>query len=437
MFHIVKIVAKAVLNVVHTWPLLSLYAVALILLPLSVGYGSIIDDNTGSYIDAWSALSQGHLHVCRTPVYPIYLGMMIQLFGDQNFKIAAVIGQFIVFFLSVKPFYCICNRLINSRKVAWLTALFYAAYSGTVNQSFYVLTEPFAMTGMVFFLYCLLRLYDSFSYKYGIFTALLLVYLLMLRPIFIYLLPILFVFWGVLILRKQRRPQVKAGLLATSASTVVLLIYMTIYMNAYGIFSMSNINTINRFETARQYGLLNPDVIENLSLRSYIKKSYELHGQRYEGALPAWHSKGVGEEIKYVFAHYDLKTIKDALDASDRSHPLRTITAFGGRAITAIYIPMFEEQIIWENINIGMNIIYFLFLLYTIIVTKWIYLRKSFPCLSLVLYSIAFANLFVAIASAQSEWPRLIVPSLPIFVLLFGQLCTMYVRKPFKKIIYA
>lgn len=412
----------------------TIYIIAIIVSLLSILFIGVNETNdTKSYIDAWVNISNGKLDIFRTPLYPIYLGIMKAIGGTNYFGILSVIGQYVIFMISIGVFYHICLRFINSSNITFYIILFYSIYPGVLHWCNNLQTETLAVSGMVFLLYCIMRLYNNFNILWTVITTLQLVLLLMLRPAFVYLLPVLAFSWIYLFFKREKKHQAIGGFISTIVATVVLLLYMTAFRQSYGVFATSNVSTINRLYIARQYGLLNPSVIKDSSLRSDIEKNIIIHGECCE-------EEYIWKEVDYYIENYDTKILQDALNSSALSHPITNISKVIGRVYQASYLSTLSSYgdgyigTITDIIGLRTNIVYIFLLLYGIFVIKWCIKNHQIPWFSFVYYMLGISNLIVVLIGAQAEWMRLLLPSIPIYLLLFAQLCTFINLKSMKQV---
>ena len=420
-----------------------LYLFAFVFVLFAFIYYPIADNypDTQSYIRAWDNISNGHLDELRTPVYPIYLGVMKTLFGDK-FETYAVLGQYVIFLLSIAAFYSICRRIFDSQKVIFWTTLFYTVNPCIISWCGCLLTESLAVSGIIFLLYCLFRLYDMYSFLRLFNTMLLLIVLLMLRPAFIYLIPLLLVFWTILIFKSEKRRQSIAGLTSIFVTLIVLFTYMYNFNQIFGYFSTSSVGINNSMFIARQYGMYNPAVIEDSDFRKDVVMSYDLHGERYkEFLINPYSDEELCKEIGNIAGKYSHKTINDAIVSSYMSNPIKVITTAMRIALKAYNMPLFFTYANWgilssllSYIQLYMGFIYLFVTIYTLILFVLIWKYRCFPYLSALMFFIATGNLAVVFAGAQAEWNRLIIPSYPIFILLIGQLCTIFSVKSIKQL---
>lgn len=414
--------------------IVSIYAIA------SFGVTDSFPD-TISYISAWDNIVHGQIDKLRTPIYPVYLGLAKVIFGLESFEYYAVIGQYLFFLLSIAPFHSICHRLISNSRIVFWTTVFYAVNPFIFSWSACILTESLAISGIIFLMYFIIRLYDSFSYLRLFAATLLLVALLMLRPAFIYLIPVVLVSWGYLLMKPEKRRQAIAVISSTVFACLVLISYMSAYRQQYGLYATSQVSTVNRWLIARQYGLINPDVIADSAFRADIRESYRLHGERYEGAISDPYCEGMQAEEKFFFNKYDVRTINEVLDASFFSHPFKDMSKAIGRAYKASSKPLFflYAKLGWmeslsDCLQFRMQHLYFFLTLYFVFLLVIVIRQRYVPWITISMFLFTISNLILVIVGAPEEWNRLVLPSFPISIILFAQLCALFSVKPLKEI---
>ena len=397
--------------------------------------------DTISYISAWDNIVHGQLDKLRTPLYPIYLGLAKEFFGLESFEYYAIIGQYLIFLLSIAPFHSICHRLISNSRIAFWTTAFYALNPFIFSWSACILTESLAISGTIFLMYFIIRLYDSFSYLRLFAATILLVALLLLRPAFIYFIPVIIVSWGYLLKKPEQSRQAIAVISSTVFACLVLISYMSAYRQQYGLFATSQVSTVNRWFIARQYGLINPDVIADSAFRADIRESYRLHGERYEGAISDPFCEGMYAEEKFFFNKYDVRTINEVLDASFISHPFENLSKAIGRAYKASSKPLFfiYAEFGWMKLlsfllPFRMLHLYLFLSVYSVILIVIVIRQRYVPWISISMLLFTISNLILVIVGAHEEWNRLVLPSFPIFIILFAQLCALFSVKPIKEI---
>lgn len=386
-------------------------------------YGVIFTPDSDSYFQAWkTSYIIGEISPSRTPIYPIILGVIGELFGKWIGVWIVVLLQFCLFLYSITCFWKICSFLFKNNKIIFFSTLFYAIYPGFTNWNLYILTESLALSLSVIQLYFLMMVIKSGSKRHLLGSACCLLLMVFLRPSFIYLLPISFVaFLLLFFVSKSLRKVSVLGIVLTVIITGCMLQYMSAYEEKYGLFSTSDVNVTNQYYLARQYGVLDPNVIEDVRLRDYIKKDLSLNGVKSDSREFLWYN------THKVFENFDVTTVNEAVKASVSNHPGIWLQGLAERCYFAVRHPLFKTPInswgfILNLIGPSINTLVFMLLLYTIFILYFFTKKKRLPWYSFVLYMIICSNLIVIIIGAQDEYSRLLLPSLPIAVIFFGQL---------------
>lgn len=221
----------------------------------------VIAVDSVSYIAAsqtvFDRLFQGIPDRDRTPFYPMVLALARFLFGAERQFAAVVLFQRAISLLSVYFFYRTARLLLKSLRLAFLASLYYACFPAVLSYNAAVLTESLAVSGTVLLLYCLISPLDSpGGYGRTSVAGLSVFFLIMLRPAFFYLLPILLLFFGLrLVLKRKTRLRDALGLTATCLSMLLVLGYCQIFKRHYDIFHVSVIPYLNQFHIVIQSGL--------------------------------------------------------------------------------------------------------------------------------------------------------------------------------------
>ncbi len=396
---------------------------------LIVGWGVLNTPDSVTYISAWDNYSNGKLDMLRTPIYPVYLGILKMIFGDNFFCYVAIIIQHVVFLISIRYFYRLAQSIIHSEQVSFWLTLFYSLMPPITTWNNYILTESFAISGTIFLVYLTIQFLEKLSVSILTIYAMILTVLVLLRPALIYMLPVFVVFWVYCLFIKRTKVGF-CGISGVLIATICLLSYMKAFEKEYGIFASSSVNTVNQTHISRQYGLLNPEVVKDPELRADIIKSYEEYGREMEDYELA------GREAGRLFKNYDLKTKNEVIYASYMSNPTNWLKKCFGRLYRSVKKSLFLTlaggfATFFDMIGFNLNTLYLFIIIYSFILFCWMIKKHDVPYISILLYMLGVSNIIVAIIGAQGEWERLILPSMPIYLLLFGQLCTMFkVKSP-------
>lgn len=407
-----------------------LVAVAALVTLFMLAYGQVGGPDTHTYINAWPTIASGHLDKMRTPVYPLFIGLF-EAISKVHRDFLLILFQNIVACIALYYAYKIIIRLTKSAKAAFWTVLVMAVLPAFIVYRNIIMTESFAISGSIFLIYCTLGIYDGRSRWNLLGFAFWLLFLIFLRPSFIYMLPVFAVAMGLIIWKKPAlRKRAGIALLSIVAVTVALLGYMQAFYNEYGVFSMTSIGTENDVFIMRQSGDLDPSKTNDKALADYITKIYNEHGT---GLYTNEYLGIVGKEAAHIYEDWDLVTVHNLVKASKTwKNQLKGVairTYYAGSS--EFLYPRMSSPFAMFNATIGW--IYLLLILYSIwIVAVW-RATRHIPWESFLLLMLGGSNVIVAVVGAygqaEGEWGRLISPSLFIYFIMFAQLSLVCLKK--------
>ncbi|MBR1882067.1 MAG: glycosyltransferase family 39 protein [Muribaculaceae bacterium] len=384
------------------------------------GYKIAID--TPSYISAYRHFLSGQIDILRTPVYPFFVGMVQDVMGPRYYAWGVVALQYALFFGTIKYFYALAMRVAASPRRAFVATLCFALLPGISSWCSTLLTETLALLGSVMLLYHLVRAHDTRRVIHALAMTVWLVFLIFLRPVFVYALPILAVVWTVAVFegRGSRRVAL-ASLAGVVVASMLLLGYMRALQAEHGLFAQSNVSDINLYYLERYDGLMNPSFVEDAPLREKLERFVATHGEKVEDGHLIW---GEWFDLK---DNHSPAAVHQAIQASYQMQPLRAASKVGGRFYRVAMTAMFETRHpVWDTINDvlspSMSVLYLLLATYGVLLVWTMLRQRRWPWLSVLMVMLGVANLVTAVVGAQSEWGRLVVPSLPIYMLMLLQL---------------
>lgn len=407
-----------------------LYILAIVnCIVLTILYGHQFNYDTESYLTAWSSFSTFKIDMWRTPVYPMFLGLLNFIVGTEHYLLIGTIIQHILFLISIKYFHALSKLIINNEIIILCITAFYALYPCIATWNCYIITEPFAIYGCIFLMYCAVTAYKKNSIVHIIWFSFWTFFLVFLRPAQMYILPVFLIAWTMHYIKDRKVAKLTVfGILGVCLSIGSLLFYSYEYKTQYGLFTPSGIGIINRYYIARMDGKIRPEHTHNISFQKFILESTINHGVKYSNGSDL----NLYDESEEAIEKFGLKTVSDLLSTSDKMISISYIRSFIQRIHRAANDKLFSTQIhFWKNvtdiIGIKLNFIYFLLTVYSIALFLWIKNRKSFPWVSLVTYMLGVSHLFVIIFACQNVWERLILPAIPLYLIMIAQLCNMFI----------
>jgi len=370
---------------------------------------TITNFSAGSLIADWK------LDALRTPLYPIILNLFKWLF-HINFavKLATIALQYIIFCISIFCFYRICEYLIKSKSVALLIVITYSCHPAILVWQKIIMTESFALSGVVFFLYFIIQFLRTKKAVYSFMINLFLFLLVMLRPAFVYLIPIVLIFWLYFIFNRKKNGWFGLGL--NSFVIIIIIGYCFNFKNQYGVFSMSSVSDINQYMMLRDAGLIETGNIQNI----YLKKNVTGFIQKKKT------NSDYFDEYVFLYSKYGYlncnKFVRESIIANLYNYLTYTEFRFINQSF-ASFVGF------WSDFNYNKYnhlikfvccpfvILYLFLIFYPFVFIKKRTLYKT----SILIYTITISSIFVIITGAPNSWGRLIVPTIPILLIMFGQ----------------
>ncbi|MCR4566241.1 MAG: hypothetical protein K5651_09170 [Bacteroidales bacterium] len=390
--------------------LVIIYSLAVIESIFLIVFRGVFSNNPDapSYINAFDVLMSGQLDSYRTPVYPFVLGTMKLLAGENSFLMATVVFQHLMFLLSIWFFYQTALRLKISPKVVFWMTLFYGCFPYLNVWANRIITESLAISWSVILIYCCTVLLTNEksdkpsrreTIHYGASFCLIFIILLFHRPIFIYLVPVFLLVFGLKAAMKSGRHFAIAGMVATVATMLCLLLYMNEFRKEYGVFSVSEVSSHNNYANAIIDGLIdNPD------------------------------SSG--------FWEMNPKEMKDYMDGVYKSHPKEAVVAIFHRFFRAADFQLLFYRGTQDHLWINVGWIYLFLLVYIMMLVAWMIRKKTIAWVSITLWVLCVSNIIVAVVGANDEYNRLILPSMPFVLLMLGQVISPFTKESIDKIAF-
>lgn len=363
--------------------------------------------DTPTYVNAWSTLLDGHIDKWRTPSYPIFLGIMKTIFGD-NYLYFVVLVQHLVFLVSVRYFYLLTRCTVTNDKISFFITLFYALYPCVATYNCLIGTSTFVVTGSVFLLYTFLKFYLTNHFRYGVYAFFLLFFLIFLRPAVVYLLPVTIVAWCIVAYMKKNflDTSVLFGITGSVVVSICLIVYMFMFKSSYGVFTPSGIGLINQYTVAKAANVIDLNTTgEELGFYQEAEKYINIMGmEAFSDSLKQSINRDKGKYVKRLWQNVRKASEDNLFEPSYQIGVLGVFSNLMGPKI---------------------KVIYYLFLIYAVLLLRWMMRRKEiaiFPCF---LIMIGVSNYIIIILGSPGEYGRLSLPAMPVYLIMFGQLLNM------------
>ena len=419
-------------------PLLSYPAIytlsTVIFIVLLALFGPNGSPDTPTYVAAADRLASGVPDMVRTPSYPLIILVARSIFGPSAWPLALVIIQYLALVASSLVFVRIGQRLgIRERIMFWLT-LVYMVASANLAFTTFVLTETAATIGVVMYIWCMLRRFPAAPRCADMaWASALLIFLMFLRPIFIYLLLVQLAYCA-LILAKYRRTGVRAALAALAGfvvATSLLLAYKHEIGRRYHLTSVCSISTVNNYYLVRYAEISDPDLTDDPKLKEFVRSTIPNNKDGFVYSL-------VDEEYDTLFSSdVEMPVIEAYVNAAIREYPFEIAKASVMRLIRDIFGGSLVDSKIPRMVHIERsyfpsfgNCFLALVILWIMAFVQWIR-HNDMPLAALLLLLISSGIYFATVVGAMSDWSRLLVPGIPPLLLLLGMFVNRYRRNSY------
>lgn len=374
------------------------------------------------YIDAANHLFQGKFDIYRTPVYPLIICIFQIIFGKTgNVWIWALCAcQFIVFLISSHYLKRIAGRLDVSPKVTFWLIAFYLLWPANYNYVVAVLTEIFAVAGVIFFIWFLIKKVWAPRVADIARAVFWLIFLIFERPIFIYLIPILLIWFVILAFRASCNrcwPAVAVGFMGLILACAGVTAYCHVMTRDFGIKGICKISTINNFILISQAGIVCPENTGNPSLRAYL----EDRALDYNVDIDA-----ICNDLEYISSKLGVSEseFESYVNTTLRENPRPVLRQLKYRFFEETPQEFFvhKSKKILNPLTPDFRFYWISIFVYLILMIKAWRGSRKIPMTALLLCSISLGIVVASIAGAQAEWDRLTYPGLPAWLLIVGQL---------------
>ncbi|MDB5134567.1 MAG: Dolichyl-phosphate-mannose-protein mannosyltransferase [Mucilaginibacter sp.] len=384
--------------------------------------------DSAGYINYHANILKGETDGLRTPVYPYFI-KLIRLFGQQNLIDHVITAQVVISFLSIILFYKIVQAFFRKRSVIFAASLLYGIMLPVINFDKLILTESLSVTCSLIFIYMMVGyLQKPQNIKAWILTLYVFI-AIMLRPSFIYLLPLVIAFWLLrLIVSKKDRKMCLSGLAASIVVILLILGYSNLNKKNAGFNGISVVSNNNELAV-----LVNADLYRDGNdpeISAAIKSS-----------LKQQQSAGKNESGQNIVVPFEPERVHKFIINCIKNQPAAYTRYIGNKLLelqaTNIFTNYAAHKLSFlafrvENIEylvfcVTFNILYIFLVLDLIMIFVGWAKRKEAPWFKIVLWSLIAGQVAVAILGGYSEYQRLILPAMPaLIILLFSYIDRIY-----------
>jgi len=381
----------------------------------------------------------------RTPVYPCFIATIRYFFDEDSFQKRVVLFQHLISWGCIGFFYHTAKHLFKNTAVAVGASLYCACHPSIMSWNHVIMSESLSVSGIVIISFLLVSYLLRPGYSKAVVIGAVVFLLIMLRPVFLILLPIFFVFWlARCIVYREHRSREAAGLLSIIVALILVVGYCQLFKQKYGYFSISSVTFKNQAAVFVQSGLYRygSDPAFNKRLIAAEKKWKQKPGKQSElrtGNAARWiypteiNSMGGTHYVLNAVSPvtrwygYDAEFRKYVRD-SIRKNRLRYAGYLLGRFF-GIFGDKFEETSLRGtktpvpcfSLNLTFISVYVLLLLDTLTIALTLYYSRRIPWFWCISWLLITGTIFVAVVGAYEHFIRLVLPVLPLVILLIAK----------------
>lgn len=359
----------------------------------------------------------------RPPIYPLFLGLCRVLTFGWNMLLTVALMQWLVFIISIHYFKLLLRHVIGHRpRLIWWATLFYVVFPGSYECNYVSLTESLSMTCLIFFIYTILRSFNSQRYHSLWWSALWLTVLLLIKPAFIYLIPLMFVGWCIVFLCKKSLAI--HGLISLLPPLLLFIGYCSGFQHKFGFFAPSIISTYN----------------SDINVRTSMVSQEQI--EEAGSALEAAHLEAMQESVegrktrKGAYEYYSAaqRRISDNRGYLLKLQTSRLLGLFNGDSNYRIFrergqgLQPFTYLYILLS-PLPMKVCIYVWLIYSVSLIYAMIRRHTVFYSAILVSTIWISNLFVAWYGSWGDYGRLNQAVFPLFIIMGAQLLSVLSKR--------
>ncbi len=409
--------------------------------------GPVIDADTQSYLTALPAKGEGFVDSFRTPGYPLLLYVFHLIFGTF-YQWMIVVFQELLFLLSAIFLWDIARNFV--KRVFWVNMItvVYLVLPILLHYDYacILIPESLVITFVVMLLWLLFHcLYDKenpFGWRYPLLITLDLLWLVLLKPVFVYLIVILAIYWGYILFTRKTIfiKRALAGYFGLAIVSAGVFMYKSEFRRLYGYDSISCVTVVNNYFFARSYELLDTTLIENPDLRKLIRGYIVSNGTETDSMWSEIYGISHCGDSSFIEMH-------NVINASVLKSPRKSLGGIYHRAGLVAHSSSLRGLMninahnkdcrhVWIDDYMGgfytifiptFNLLNYFLIVYFLCMV-WLYCSRyrKFDFMNWFLWLFVSVGYIVAVFGAMGDWARLTVQILPGVLLMIGKSLSVF-----------
>lgn len=422
-------------------------AIGFIFLQLHLFSGASIKSDGYSYFNAWESIKGGHTDPLRTPVYAIIVGILTEIFGQPTTLIIIPFLHWALYLAMLRGVWQIDISLGIPKGINCGVILSLILIPGFWCMNNFTMAECLSQAATILLIWLSSRYIIHPKRHWLYLSGLTLPILLFIKPIFLILIPLMAIFWGIICRHNKRHLAICGASIATTIGLAGVYLFCMAHTYTRPAFTIAT--SYNEYYCMRAEGLILPDEIEDPVLREKFRPMYDSIPGGWLKTQPYW------QEI------WKLNwTELDALSRTARQNHLReiaesTVQRFGISLKYSLFYSLIDELGLsedydqrfstWDgvshnqeggfiyplhrqlNIPIWIGLV-ILFSFIAIWIYRWRH-SKNFPALAALISAIYFTAYITTIIGAQDSWGRILTPFSPLVAIMAGSIISALYKK--------
>lgn len=378
--------------------------------------------DTWTYIFAASTIEEGIPDLVRTPVYPAIISIFRSVFGSW-WAINLCTFQLILLAVAALVLRKTAIQYTGNRRVAFAVCAIFLLWTGGLDAAREIMTENMAACGMVFWTRCMSR-HESgrMSVADATWSTFWLAFLVFLRPIMLYLIPIALAYALIVLWRSKSKKGPVAALAGVALVCVMVGVYRQSIHRHYGINSISIVSMWNNSAFAEEAGL---DFMPIFGEVEAVKVGDPYRDPYMEVALPE------GPEAELVKCYWN--RVETDINTKIISNPRKAYMVLKERVLKTMEYSCTMNGGKWAYRlsasfapNFGLYLI-FMAVMGALCFRQW-WRERRIPLETAFWICLCVGMYAASVAGAMADWDRMSYPVFPIFLLLAGKFSTLFTK---------
>jgi len=357
---------------------------------------------------------KGEIDELRSPVYPSILKFITTLSDNEDeWHKNITLFQEIVSIISVVVLYMTLKKEFKNQSVNYFVTMLYGCLPAIFTYNRVILTESLSISFFTMY-FCIIIKYlkEPTNIKticLGLFTL----FLILLRPSFIYLTVLLtIIFVLIFIIKKENRKQALLGGVVLLGIICAILGYCYLNKKQNNIFAISNVTQINQLDTVIEMGIYDTGEKQDEGI-------VEIINQRLDGFESTWYRQTTNKIMEEYTSDEIAGYLKRCIKNNFGTYLVKTIEKILIISLEPADVIYLEENGTFDIIKpmIYFIIIYLYILFEITYVLVKIFKNKHIPLVQSIMLITILGQLATIILGAQAEYSRLFITALPIVML--------------------